>query len=135
MDIEKLIFIILAVIISIFSMYMKSKKQKRTLSENEPAETDFQYDPETFTILNSGDFFMPSDVTNMQENSNIASKRGKKKQKLQDTNKNNSQVDNSKNILQNVDCENEISLLEDFEGSELQKAFLYSEIFKSLKTN
>jgi len=102
MDLEKLIFIILALVISIFSMFMKAKKQKHTVSE-------------------------------LQENPNITAKIEKKKQKPQKIEKKNPPVDNSKIISQDIDLETEISLLEDFEGTELQKAFLFSEIFKTAK--
>jgi len=40
---------------------------------------------------------------------------------------------NPVNSLHNVDLESDIELLPGFEGTEIQKAFLYSEIFKYAK--
>jgi hypothetical protein len=131
MDSEKIIFIILALVFSIFSMLMKSKKQKRALSGKEKIDTDFSHESDSVPISNLHEFFMPSDVAHLQENSNIYPKKSKKKQKIQNFEKENSRIEISEITSQNIDLEMEIGLLEDFEGSELQKAFLYSEIFKN----
>jgi hypothetical protein len=56
----------------------------------------------------------------------------KKKKKHQNNNLANFQAESANNIMQETDLENNILLLGDFEGTEIQKAFLYSEIFKSL---
>jgi FtsZ-interacting cell division protein ZipA len=131
MDSEKIIFIILALVFSIFSMFMKSKKQKRSFPEKEQTDTDFPHELDPFTILNSDPIFEQSNVEHVQENYEFYPKKGKKKQKPQNIEKENSQIENSQKNLQNIDLESEISLLEDFEGSELQKAFVLSEIFKN----
>jgi hypothetical protein len=133
MDLEKIIFIVLALLFSIFSMFMKSKKQKRTLPENERTDKDFSYESASFSILNQDAFLKSANIANLQENSNIYPKKSKKKQKLSNIEQESSHMENSKTILQNVDSETEIGLLEDFKGSELQKAFLFSEIFKNAK--
>jgi type III secretory pathway component EscV len=101
MDTEKIIFIVLALLFSVFSMFLKSKKQKQP------------------------------NIPDLQENSNIYSKKSKKKQKLPNIENITHPVEKPEVISQNTDLENEINLLEDFEGSDLQKAFLFSEIFKN----
>ena len=127
MDSEKIIFIILALVFSIFSMFMKSKKQKRTVLENEKNETDILDESD----LDQEQFYKPSNVENLQKNANIYPKKNKKKQKQEIFEKEKNPIEQSKFISQNIDLETENNLLEEFEGSDLQKAFLYSEIFKN----
>jgi len=133
MDLEKIIFIILALAFSIVSMFLKSKKQKKSLAESEQSDRDSQYEPEPLAILDAHDFVKQFNVVHLQENSNIYPKNEKKKQKPPKIKKENTQLENPKISLQNTDLENEICLLEEFEGSELQKAFLFSEIFKNTR--
>ncbi|MCL2245604.1 MAG: hypothetical protein FWC10_00600 [Lentimicrobiaceae bacterium] len=132
MDIEKIIFIVLAIAFSIVSMFFKSKK-KQPYTHNKQAGRDFSYESDPFQSVDSDDFSMQSAIQNLQNNSNIASKKERKKQKIQNIEKKNLQSDNSQNFSQDFDLENENGLLEDFEGTELQKAFLLSEIFKNTK--
>ncbi|MCL1851392.1 MAG: hypothetical protein FWF70_08345 [Bacteroidetes bacterium] len=131
METEKIIFIVLALVFSVFSMVLKSKKQKRSFPEKESADTDFSISSEIFSPFYSEPLFKQSDTEHLQENFNIYSKNVKKKLKIQNFEKNNSEIENSKKNSQNIDLENEIILLEDIECTELQKAFLYSEIFKN----
>jgi uncharacterized protein YpmB len=131
MDSEKVIFIILALVFSIFSMYIKSKKQKRSVPEKEQADTDFSSESDMFTIFHSEQFLRQSEVEYVQENSNIYPKKDKKKTKEQNFKKENLQAKTPKIVSQDIDLESEISLLEGFEGSELQKVFVLSEIFKN----
>jgi len=133
MDSEKIIFIILAILFSIVSLFVKSKKQKQTRIEEEVPDTDFSYESDSFPVLNPEDFFKLSAVQSLHENANIVPKRDKKKPKQQNFEKKNFLPDNSKIISQDFDLESENELLAGFEGSELQKAFLYSEIFKNTK--
>jgi len=133
MDLEKLIFIILILVLSIVSMFLKAKKQKQSTPEKMDADSDLSYDSNTINLLNSTHFLKSADTLDLHKNSNIAPKNEKKKQKPQNLIRENSQKDNSKTVSQNIDLESENNLLEDFEGSELQKAFLYSEIFKNSK--
>ena len=131
MDSEKIIFIILALVLSIFSMIMKSKKQKRTVLEKDKIDTDFSEESDLSALLSQEYFNKQFEVDHLQENSNIYPKKSKKKQKLQNVAKEISPIEIPKIISQDIDLETENSLLENFEGSELQKAFLYSEIFKN----
>jgi hypothetical protein len=110
---------------------MKSKKQKRTVPEKDTIDTDFSDESDFSTLLNQDYFNKQFDVEHLQKNSNIYPKKSKKKQKLQNVAKEISPIETPKIISQDIDLETENSLLENFEGSELQKAFLYSEIFKS----
>jgi hypothetical protein len=110
---------------------MKSKKQKRSIPEKEKCDPDFQYESNPFTMMNSDQFYQPSSVEGLQNISNISPKKNKKKIKLQNSETEKFQIENSKNNLQDIDLEKENILLEGFEGSELQKAFLFGEIFKN----
>ena len=131
MDSEKIIFIILALVFSIFSMLTKKKKEKQTTYEKEQTDTDFPDNLDSNTLLNKDYFFKQSEVEYLQKNSKTYPKKNKKKQQEENFAKENFAKETPQIILQNVDLENENSLLENFEGSELQKAFLYGEIFKS----
>jgi cell shape-determining protein MreC len=114
MDSEKIIFIILAIVFSVFSMVRKAKRQKQPLPENLPED-------------------VAEDVENLQKNPIIYSKKEKKKQNLQNLKKEDFRIKSAEIISQDIDSECEKNLLEDFEGSDLQKAFLFSEIFKDVK--
>jgi hypothetical protein len=133
MDIEQILFIVIALALSIFSMYRKSKKRKQVIPKEEESYHDFSqqqdtiYPPEPVLIIE------PFDVSKSPQNFNILTKKNKKKQKQQNTEIVKFQAENPNNNLQVTDLESDISLLEDFEGTEIQKAFLYSEIFKSTK--
>ena len=133
MDLEKLIFIILAIGISIFSMYAKSRKQKQTVSEKEESEPEFFYSEDSFTPSRQDENFEEFDVSKLLQNFNISPKKHKKKSKIQNLEKTDTPQKKPDIILQNNDIVNDTELLEDFEGTEIQKAFLYSEIFKSAK--
>jgi hypothetical protein len=133
MNLEQIIFLTIAIALSVFSMYRKSKKRKQSLPKEEesyhdfPQQQDTSYPPEPVLI------FEPFDVPKSPQNFNIHTKKSKKKQKQQNVETVNFQSENSNINLQNADLESDISLLEDFEGKEIQKAFLYREIFKSTK--
>jgi hypothetical protein len=130
-DLEKLIFIILAIGLSIFSMYAKSRKQKQTVSEKEESEPDFFYSEESSTPSHPDEVFDEFDVSKLLQNFNISPKKQKKKPKIQNLEKKETPQKNADIILQNNDIVNDADLLEGFEGTEIQKAFLYSEIFKN----
>ena len=133
MDSEKLIFIILAVVLSIFSMYSKSKKQKRAVLEKEEPEQDFFPQQDSFIPSQPEVIFEEFNVAKLLQNSDITPKKHKKKPKIQNIEKTEAPPKIPDNISQNIDTMNDNELLEDFEGTEIQKAFLYSEIFKSTK--
>jgi len=133
MDLEKLVFIILAIALSVFSIYSKSKKQKRSAPETGESEPDFPYREDLFTPSRQEVIFEEFDVAKLLQSSDIAPKKHKKKQKAQNFEKPDISSDTPKDILQNIDIMNDNELLGDFEGTEIQKAFLYSEIFKSTK--
>jgi len=131
MDSEKIIFIILALVFSIFSMFTKKKKQKQTTYEKEQIDTDFPDNLDVSTLLNKDYLFKQFDGGYLQENSKKYPKKNKKKQKDENFEEEKFTKESSKTILQNIDLQKENTLLEHFEGTELQKAFLYSEIFKN----
>ena len=133
MDLEKLIFVILAIGLSIFSMYAKSKKQKRAVIEHEESEPDFFHQEDLFAPSPQDEIFEGFDVSKLLQNSDISPKKQKKKSKKQNFEKNDAVPKSSPNISQSSDIMNDNELLEGFEGTEIQKAFLYSEIFKSTK--
>ena len=133
MDSEKLIFIILAVVFSIFSMYTKSKKQKRAVLEKEEPEQDFFPQQDSVIPSQPEVIFEEFDIAKLLQNSDITPKKHKKKPKIQNFEKTEAPPKTSDNISQHNDTMNDNVLLEDFEGTEIQKAFLYSEIFKSTK--
>ena len=139
MDFETILFIALALGFSIFSMYVKSKKQKQQqqrqpFPEQEESCYDFPSHPDSLESIDPIVIFEQYDTTKSTENFDIYTKKEKKKQKTQKFSDINFQAKNPKNTLQNTDLEDNISLLEDFEGTEMQKAFLYSEIFKNPKS-
>ena len=133
MDLEKLIFIILAVALSIFSMYSKSKKQRHSVSEKEESEPDFFQPKDSFTPPHQEVVFEEFDVSKLLQTHNISSKKHKKKPKTQNLEKTDPPKKNVQDISQNNDLMNDSELLGEFEGTEIQKAFLYSEIFKNAK--
>ena len=130
-NLEKLIFIILAIGFSIFSMYAKSKKQKQKVLKKEESEPDFFYPEDSVTPSHPNEDFEEFNVSKLLQNFNIAPKKEKKKPKIQNLEKNKVPPKNADIILQNNDIVNDADLLEGFEGTEIQKAFLYSEIFKN----
>ena len=135
MNIEQLVFLIFAIAISIFSMYMKSKKQRQSSRERvEESYPDFPQEPEEYNPLDPVVIFKQYDVGNSPRYADIHTKKNQKKQKTQNTGVTHPPVKTSENILQNTDFENNVTLLGDFEGTELQKAFLFSEIFKNIKS-
>jgi len=134
MSIEQILFIAIALALSAFSMYQKSKKQRQTARENaEESYHDFSQDPEPYKTFDPVVIFEHYDATNLSQYSNISTKKNKKKQKTQNLEASNFRIENSENTSQSTDSENNIGLLEDFEGTELQKAFLFSEIFRNTK--
>jgi hypothetical protein len=116
MDTGQILFIIIAIGFSILSLSLKSKKQKQ--SSNSPSS--FEIFEQNYPEIS-------------QQNVNIYPKSRKTKQKAPNIEIVNPPVKSVENTLQNSDLEIETSLLKDFEGTELQKAFLYSEIFKNTK--
>ncbi|MCL2290510.1 MAG: hypothetical protein FWC34_07400 [Bacteroidetes bacterium] len=134
MDIEQILFIAIAVALSAFSMYKKAKKQKESSRERaEEVYHDFPEVEDPYKTPNPVVTFDPYDAANLPQYSNIPTKKSKKKQKAQNFETINFQAENPKNASQTTDFENNIGLLEDFEGTEIQKAFLFSEIFKNTK--
>jgi len=133
MDLEKIIFLVLAIVLSLFSMYIKSKKQKRSLPEQEEFDHDPYPSEDSFSTFKQEIIFEQVDVTKMSQNSNFHPKNNKKRQPLKNLEVGGFQSKPSDNILQNNDTETSAIILEDFEGTEIQKAFLYSEIFKTTK--
>jgi hypothetical protein len=131
MDTEKIIFIALALVFSIISMFVKAKKQRQSTSEKDIKYDHFDYEKESYQNENLDIHFQPYNTSNIAENFQFTSKKNKKKIKIQNVKNVNFQVENDQNFLQNTELENESELLEHFEGTELQKAFLYSEIFKN----
>jgi len=136
MDTEKLIFIALALVFTIISMFVKSKKQKQSLSQDEKMDYDFHQESDQFENSEIEIIFEQNNASNLQKNYRIVSKKSKKEQKIEKIEKIEKKIfqqENVENSLQNTDLENEIALLEAFEGTELQKAFLFSEILKNAK--
>ena len=133
MDTEKIIFIVLALVFTVISMLIKSKKQKPSAPQMEESDEEFQYEQGRYNDSNLDMIFQPLNVSNLQENYNFVSKTGKKKSKKIVSEKESFSKETLHKKLQNTDSEEEIGLLEDFEGTELQKAFLYSEIFNNTK--
>jgi len=116
-------------------MYQKSKKQKQTARENEEESYhDFSQDPEAYKTSDPVVIFERYDATNLPQYSNISTKREKKKQKSQNLKTDSFQIESLKKTSQHDDLEGNIGLLEDFEGTEIQKAFLFSEIFRNPKS-
>jgi len=135
MDTEQILFLIFAIAISIFSLYIKSKKQRRSQSEKvEESYHDFSQEADAHNPLDPMVIFRQYDVKNLPQNADFNTKKNKKNQKTQNTGIMSSPIKTSENISQNIDSENNIVLLEGFEGTELQKAFLFSEIFKNTKS-
>jgi len=132
MNIEQILFLALALGFSIFSMYMKSKKQKQS-SKKDDSYHDFPQEPDGYATPEPVVVFEQFDVTNAPQNFNISTKKNKKTQKIQNTGVADFQTKTPENISQNAGSDNNIVLLEDFEGTEIQKAFLFSEIFKTVK--
>jgi len=133
MDIEKILFLVIAIALSVFSMYRKAKKQKQHLPKEEDTYQDFQEQENPYYTPDPVVIFDPVETPKSQQNLSTHTKTNKKRQKQQNIEIANFQKDISKNIFQNTDFEDNTSLLEDFEGTEIQKAFLYSEIFKNAK--
>ena len=135
MSTEQIIFIAIALALSAFSMYQKSKKNKQTARENTaesypnfPQEPEAYKTPEPFLIFNH------YDAANLPQYSNISTKKNKKKQKPQNFETSNFQIKSPEISSQSTNLENNTELLEGFEGTELQKAFLFSEIFRNTKS-
>ena len=133
MDTEKIIFIVLALVFTVISMLIKSKKQKPHTQQIEESDGEFQNEESRYNDSNLDMIFQQLNVSNLQKNYDFVSKTGKKKSKKIVSEKENFPKETIHKNLQDADSEKEIGLLEDFEGTELQKAFLYSEIFKNAK--
>ena len=135
MDTEQLIFLAIAVAISVFGMYIKAKKQKQSAPERaEEPYHDFPQEEDPYNPLDPVVIFRQYDIKNSPQNADIATKKNKKNQKTQNTATINTPIKKPENISQNVGSENNTILLEEFEGTELQRAFLFSEIFKNTKS-
>jgi hypothetical protein len=133
MDKEQIIFLVIALAFTIFSMIMKSKKQKRAVQSEDIFHSDSLEESDLLKSFESEMIFEPYDVIKSSQNSDFSMKENKKKQKLQNIKTTISPDKTAKPDSQNVDIENETLLLMDFDGTEIQKAFLYSEIFKNVK--
>ncbi|MCL2434563.1 MAG: hypothetical protein FWD09_00305 [Lentimicrobiaceae bacterium] len=135
MDTEQIIFLLFAIAISIFSLYIKSKKKKQSSPERaEESYHDFPQEADSYNPLDPVVIFRQYDVHNSPQNADFYTKTNKKNKKTQNTGTVSPPVKTSENISQNIDSENNIVLLEGFEGTELQRAFLFSEIFKNTKS-
>jgi len=135
MDTEQIIFLIFAIAISIFSLYIKSKKKKQSSPENvEESYHDFSQETDSYNPLDPVVIFKQYNVQDSPKNVDFATKKNKKNQKAQNTETISSPTKTAENTSQNIDSENNIVLLEDFQGTELQRAFLFSEIFKNTKS-
>jgi hypothetical protein len=95
---------------------------------------DFSHEEELYEASEPVVIFKQSSASDLLQNSNFSTKKNKKRHHLQNIEISNAKTENSKNISQNTDLESKVSLLEDFDGTEIQKAFLYSEIFKNTKS-
>jgi hypothetical protein len=134
MESEKILFIILAIGFSILSMYLKARKKKQASYENsETSYQDFSKQEDLYNASEPMVIFEQKNVYDSPQNFNIYPKKNLKKQKAQKIETIPPPVQNAENIIQNRDLEDKTVLLENFEGTELQKAFLYSEIFKNTK--
>ena len=133
MDLEQLIILIFAIGFSIVGMVLKSKKQKQAQPRAEdyfedlqlPPEPAIRYDPEL--LPESLEEIKTSQKRNIYSKFNKNSKNPKKSEEV------GAGYKEDKDTTQVVDLENDIELLEPFEGTELQKAFLYSIIFNNTK--
>lgn len=133
MDIEQIIFLLIAIGLSIFSMYKKAKKQKQSTQEYEKSNQDFSYEETLYEVPDPIIIFDQQNASDLLKKPNISTKKSKKQHYSQNIETSKIPKENVQDILQNTDFENEITLLGDFEGTEIQKAFLYSEIFKNPK--
>ena len=70
---------------------------------------------------------------NMQEKVDIYSKKTKKKQNIQNIEKSTFSYKNPDFFSQDNDLEKETEISDLFEGTDLQKAFLFGEIFKNVR--
>jgi len=131
MDIEQILFLIIAIALSLFSMYRKAKKQKQSSPKNEEVYDDFYQEKSPYDISEPVVIFEQNSMANLPQNTKISTKKNQKDKYTQNIKTTNLQIENQKNILQNADLENQSELLDDFDGTEIQKAFLYSEIFKN----
>jgi len=135
MSTEQIIFIAIALAFSAFSMYQKAKKQRQASRENEEEPYhNFPQDPEAYKTSDPVVIFERYNAENLPQYSNISTKKNKKKQKIQNLENSNFRVENIENTLQSTESESNIGLLDDFEGTEIQKAFLFGEIFRSTKS-
>jgi len=133
MDAEKIVLLVFAIVFSIFSLYIKSKKQKRTQSETGESDNNSYQPADEIMRSEIDEIFEQISGTKMSQNSHIIAKKNKKKQKQQNFETIGFKPKTSDNILQDADIESGNGLLDDFEGTEIQRAFLYSEIFKNTK--
>ena len=134
MESEQILFIVIAIGFSILSMYLKARKKKQASYDNaETSYRDFSTQEDLYNTSEPVVIFEQQNVYDSPQNFNIYPKKSIKKQKTQKIETVNHPVQNSENILQNGDFEDTTVLLNDFEGTELQKAFLFSEIFKNTK--
>jgi hypothetical protein len=133
MDTEKILFLIIAIGLSIFSMYRKAKKQKQSSNEYEEADHDFPQEEEPFKMTEPVIVFKQQNPSDLLQKPKFSAKKSEKQPPPQNIETSHLDKENPKKILQDTDFENEISILEDFDGTEIQKAFLFSEIFKNAK--
>jgi hypothetical protein len=134
MDTEKIIFILIAIGLSIFSMYRKAKKQKQIPHENEESSYDLPQEETFYDLPKPVVIFQQQSAPDLLKKSHNPTKKSQKQLQLQNIEASKLPMKNVQNFSQSTDFENETALLENFEGTELQKAFLYSEIFKSTKS-
>jgi hypothetical protein len=134
METEQIIFIIIALALTIFSMYKKAKKQKQNqpVPKEEESYPIFLDETDSLKEFDPAFFYQQNDV-DMQENQIFSSKKAKKRPIVQNIEKKCFSNETLKNNFQSPDLEEETELLGAFEGSDLQKAFLYSEVFKNVK--
>ena len=130
---EQIIFLILPIVFSIFSLYMKSKKQRAQTLEAEKISPDFEPQNTPFLTQELDTIFEAYNVAKLSQNGNYLKKNTQNTPKRKKTETVDIVPKNPANDLHNIDLENDIELLQDFEGTEIQKAFLYSEIFKYAK--
>ena len=114
-------------------MYSKSKKQQRAASGQAKPEPDFLQSEDSLLHLFSIENSEETEVTKLLKNLQNSPKKQKKKSKMQNLEKTDIPPKTPHHISQDSDIMNDSDLLGGFEGTEIQKAFLYSEIFKNTK--
>lgn len=141
MDIEQIIFILIAIGLSIFSMYKKAKSKQDTIPEEVDEQENYQksypqYEQDTVSQETDNPYYEKPIIVNYdtlygsEYADNFTQKTPKTIKSKRLPQKPDFQTITTQNQSKLIDYQNDNEELIDFEGTELQKAFLYSEIIK-----